>query len=121
MSVCKLAAAKLPDPRCTGRVRVASKYPQTTQAYFAAQGVQAECINLSGAMELAPLLGLTDYIVDLVASGATLRANKLVEVETIAQVSSRLIINRVKYKTAFAPLQAWVKTFESIVHGSKAA
>jgi len=121
ISVCKLAAARLPDPRRTGHVRVASKYPVTTRAYYAAQGVQAECINLSGAMELAPLLGLTDYIVDLVASGATLRANKLIEVETIANVSSRLIINRVKYKTAFAQLRPWIDKFESIIHAPKAA
>lgn len=121
LSVCRLAAADLPDPRRTGRVRVASKYPVTTRAYYAAQGVQAECINLSGAMELAPVLGLTDYIVDLVASGATLKANHLIETEVIAEVSSRLIINRVKYKTDFMRLRPWVEQFAGCVDNAKAA
>lgn len=121
LSICRLAAAELPDPRRTGRVRVASKYPATTRAYYAAQGVQAECINLSGAMELAPVLGLTDYIVDLVATGATLRANALVESEVIAEVSSRLIVNRVKYKTAFTRLQPWVAAFAKVLPDAKAA
>ena len=121
LSVCKKKESHLPDPRREGRVRVASKYPMTTRAFYAAQGVQAECINLSGAMELAPLLGLTDYIVDLVATGATLKANNLIEAEVIAQVSSRLIVNRVKYKTAFARLQPWVEIFERAVDHASAA
>jgi ATP phosphoribosyltransferase len=70
-----------------------------TQAYFAARGVQAECIKLSGAMELAPTLGLCRRIVDLVSSGATLKANNLVEIEKIAEVTSRLIVNRTAMKT----------------------
>lgn len=120
LSVCRLEQANLPDPRQTGRVRVASKYPRTTQAYYAAQGIQATCINLAGAMELAPVLGLTDYIVDLVATGATLRANHLIESEVIAEVSSRLVVNRVAYKTAFARLQPWVAHFERVLHGKAA-
>lgn len=115
LSICKRINADLSDPRRSGRVRVATKYPVTTRAYYAAQGVQAECINLSGAMELAPVLGLADYIVDLVATGSTLRANNLVETETIAQVSSRLIVNRATYKTAFVRLRPWIAHFESIV------
>lgn len=114
LSLCALQGAELPNPRETGRVRVASKYPATTRTYFAAQGVQAECVNLAGAMELAPVLGLADYIVDLVASGATLRANRLAELETIAEVSSRLIVNRARYKTAFALLQPWLEQFAAL-------
>ncbi len=114
LSLCALQGAALPNPRTTGRVRVASKYPATTRAFFAAQGVQAECVNLAGAMELAPVLGLADYIVDLVASGATLRANNLVELEVMAEVSSRLIVNRARYKTAFARLQPWLEKFAAL-------
>ena len=121
LSICKLATSELPDPRRSGRVRVATKYPVTTRAYYAAQGVQAECVNLSGAMELAPVLGLTDYIVDLVATGSTLRANNLLETETIAQVSSRLIVNRAAYKTAFVRLRPWITHFESIADGENPA
>jgi ATP phosphoribosyltransferase len=87
------------DPRRWTHVRVATKYPHLTQRYFAARGVQAECIKLSGAMELAPAIGLSERIVDLVSSGATLKANGLVEVETLMQVSSRVIVNRTAYKT----------------------
>lgn len=115
LSVCKQASADLPDPRRTGRVRIATKYPMTTRAYYVAQGVQAECINLSGAMELAPALKLADRIVDLVATGSTLRANHLEETEVIAQVSSRLIVSRTAFKTAFVRLQPWIAHFESIV------
>ena len=80
-------------------MRVATKYPHTTQAYFEARGVQAECVKLNGAMELAPTLGLAPRIVDLVSSGRTLKENGLVEVEVIAEVSSRLIVNRAAFKT----------------------
>jgi len=87
------------DLRGWSHVRVATKYPRTTQAHFAARGVQAECIKLNGAMELAPLLGLAPRIVDLVSSGRTLKENGLVEVEVIAEVTSRLVVNRAALKT----------------------
>jgi ATP phosphoribosyltransferase len=80
-------------------VRVATKYPNLTRKHFEARGVQAECVKLNGAMELAPTLGLSSRIVDLVSSGRTLKDNGLVEVEVIAQVSARLIVNRAAYKT----------------------
>lgn len=120
LSVCRPAVADLPDPRRTGRVRIATKYPITTRVYYAAQGVQASCVNLSGAMELAPALGLTDMIVDLVATGSTLRANHLIEQEVIAQVSSRLIVNRSAYKTALARLRPWIDRFETVSASSAA-
>ena len=87
------------DPRSWSHVRVATKYPNLTRKYFAARGVQAECVKLNGAMEIAPLLGLSSRIVDLVSSGQTLKENGLVEVEVIAQVSARLVANRAAFKT----------------------
>lgn len=87
------------DPTRWSHIRVATKYPAITSRYFAAQGVQAECIKLNGAIELAPLSGMCRRIVDLVSTGATLRANGLQEIERIAEVSSRLAVNRVALKT----------------------
>ncbi len=87
------------DPRSWSHVRVATKYPNLTRKHFAARGVQAECVKLNGAMEIAPLLGLSSRIVDLVSSGKTLQENGLVEVEEIAKVSARLVVNRAAFKT----------------------
>ena len=87
------------DPRRWSHVRVATKYPHITRQYFEGRGVQAECVKLNGAMELAPTLGLSSRIVDLVSSGRTLKENGLVEVEVIAEVSARLIANRAAFKT----------------------
>lgn len=93
------ALAASDDPRRWSHVRVATKYPNLTRRHFEARGVQAECVKLNGAMELAPTLGLSSRIVDLVSSGRTLKDNGLVEVEIIAQVSARLIVNRAAFKT----------------------
>ena len=90
------------DPRGWSHVRVATKYPHLTSRHFAARGVQAECVKLNGAMELAPTLGLAPRIVDLVSSGRTLAENGLVEVERIMDVSSRLVVNRAAMKTRAA-------------------
>src|SRR5262245_10431021 len=87
------------DPSRWSHVRVATKYPAITRRHFAARGVQAECVELSGAMELAPNLGLASRIVDLVETGSTLKANGLVEVEHIAHITSRLAVNRAALKT----------------------
>ena len=96
--------AETDDPRSQGKVwgshvRVATKYPNLTRKHFARRGVQAEIVKLSGAMELAPTLGLSSRIVDLVSSGRTLKDNGLVEVEVIAEVSARVIVNRAAMKT----------------------
>ena len=114
-----LPAGALSDARGHSHVRVATKYPHVTQAHFAARGVQAECVKLNGAMELAPILGLAPCIVDLVSSGRTLRDNGLVEVEHIMDVTSRLIVNRAAMKTrdAIVPL---VESFRRAV-GQRAA
>jgi ATP phosphoribosyltransferase len=99
------------DPSRWSHVRVATKYPEVTRRHFAARGVQAECIKLNGAMELAPGLGLCQRIVDLVSTGATLAANDLVEVEVIAEVTSRLIVNRTALKTRPTEVGGWVERF----------
>jgi ATP phosphoribosyltransferase len=104
------------DPRGWSHVRVATKYPNLTRKHFAARGVQAECVKLNGAMEIAPALGLSSRIVDLVSSGKTLKENGLVEVEVIAQVSARLIVNRAAYKTN-AAVGALVEAFRAATHG----
>jgi ATP phosphoribosyltransferase len=94
-----IADAANDDPRRWSHVRVATKYPNLTRKHFARRAIQAECVKLNGAMELAPTLGLASRIVDLVSSGRTLKDNGLVEVEVIAQVSARLIVNRAAFKT----------------------
>lgn len=99
------------DPSRWSHIRVATKYPRITRRHFARRGVQAECIKLNGALELAPALGLCRRIVDLVATGETLRANALVEVETIVEISSRLIVNRAAWKTQPAEVGAWIDRF----------
>ena len=92
-------------------IRIATKYPQLTRRHFAEQGVQAECIKLNGAMEIAPALDLAPYIVDLVSTGGTLKANGLRETETRLQVSSRLVVNRTAIKTEPETLGEWVENF----------
>lgn len=94
-------------------IRVATKYPSVTQRWFERQGVQAECIKLNGAMELAPSLGLAGQIVDLVSTGRTLKENGLVETDTIMQVSARLIVNRAALKTD-PRVAALVETFRRL-------
>ncbi len=97
------------DPARWSHVRVATKYPRIARRHFAARGVQAECVKLNGAIELAPALGLCRRIVDLVSTGATLRANGLVEIEHVADVTSRLIVNRAALKTRHAEIAPWVR------------
>lgn len=100
---CRLVvAARIGDNRILRRPRVATKYVATSRHYFARQGVQAEVIKLYGSMELAPLVGLADRIVDLVDTGNTLQANGLAPLETIAQISSRLVVNKASMKMKHA-------------------
>jgi ATP phosphoribosyltransferase len=99
------------DPARWSHIRVATKYPRITRWHFARRGVQAECIGLNGAMELAPSLGLCRRIVDLVSTGATLTANDLVEIETIAEVTSRLIVNRAALKNRPQQMSRWIERF----------
>ncbi|WP_109809335.1 ATP phosphoribosyltransferase [Sphingosinithalassobacter portus] len=103
------------DPRGWSHVRIATKYPHITRAHFEKRGVQAECVKLNGAMELAPKLGLAPRIVDLVSSGRTLKENGLVEVEVIENVTSRLIVNRAAFKTRAAEVVPLVDGFRKAV------
>lgn len=124
IGACRLAVAEPKslqdgdDPARWSHVRVATKYPEITRRHFAARGVQAECIKLNGAMELAPALGLCRRIVDLVSSGETLAANGLVEVEHIADITSRLVVNRPAMKTRPTELSFWIDRFREATNAS---
>ncbi len=103
IGLCRLSVARLAsdmgEPGSVSHLRVATKYPSLTRRHFEAAGVQAECVKLNGAMELAPSLGLARQIVDLVSTGTTLKQNGLVETATIIEISARLIVNRTALKT----------------------
>ncbi len=104
---CRLMVAGQPERRAVrGRLRVATKYVRSAERYFAAKGKQVEIIKLYGSMELAPLVGLADLIVDLVESGNTLKANGLVPLEHICDISSRLIVNKASWKMKHALVTA---------------
>ena len=97
------------------RIRVATKYTQTAREHFAAKGVHVDLIKLYGSMELAPLTGLADAIVDLVSTGSTLKANNLVEVEQIMQISSRLVVNQAALKLKREPIRRLIDALGAAV------
>jgi ATP phosphoribosyltransferase len=101
------------------RIRVATKYTQIARDHFANKGVHVDLIKLYGSMELAPLTGLADAIVDLVSTGSTLKANHLVEVEQIMQISSRLVVNQAALKLKREPIRAIIDAFERAVGAPK--
>jgi ATP phosphoribosyltransferase len=101
------------------RIRVATKYTQTAREFFAGKGVHVDLIKLYGSMELAPLTGLADAIVDLVSSGNTLRANALVEVERIADVSARLVVNPASLKLKREAIRTLIDAFEAAVQDGR--
>jgi ATP phosphoribosyltransferase len=101
------------DLAAASRLTVATKYPAIARRHFAAKGVQADIVHLNGAMELAPSLGLSRVIVDLVQTGSTLQANGLVETEVIAHVTSRLIVNRTALKTRPEAIAGWIARFRA--------
>ena len=103
------------DPAGWSNIRVASKYPNVTEKFFAAKGIQVEVIKLYGSIELAPLVGLAERIVDLVSTGGTMRENGLVEVETIAEVTSRLIVNRASLKTKHKRISRLIEDLEKVI------
>lgn len=103
------------DPTKWSHIRVATKYPSLTARHFAKRGVQTECIKLNGAMEIAPALGLAKRIVDLVSTGNTLKANNMVEIEKILDVSSRLIVNRSIQKTRVEEITKWIEAFRAAI------
>ncbi|MBK6471165.1 MAG: ATP phosphoribosyltransferase [Betaproteobacteria bacterium] len=97
------------------RLKVATKYTHLARQFFASKGVHVDLIKLYGSMELAPLTGLADAIVDLVSTGSTLKANHLVEVEKIMDISSRLVVNPAALKLKREPLRALIDAFEAAV------
>ena len=113
---CRLVVAEPASPRpVQARPRVATKYVNTARRYFAQRGVQVEVIKLYGSMELAPLVGLADRIVDLVDTGNTLRANGLVAVEHIADISSRLVVNKASMKMKHARIKPLIERIAAAV------
>ena len=116
---CRLSVATRKDsPLVHGRreslkrLRVATKYPEVARRHYAAKGEQVDIIKLYGSMELAPLVGLSDLIVDLVATGNTLRANGLVEIETIFESSARIVVNKAAMKMKHAAIRALLQRLE---------
>jgi len=113
IACCRLMTAAHKDaPPIAGRVRVATKYVKITQRYFAGLGIQAEIIKLYGSMELAPLVGLSDCIVDLVDTGNTLKANDLEPRDLIMNISSRLVVNKAAMKMKHQAIQSLLDQFE---------
>ena len=113
IACCRLMTAAHKDaPAISGRVRVATKYVKITQRYFASLGIQAEIIKLYGSMELAPLVGLADCIVDLVDTGNTLKANDLEPRDLIMNISSRLVVNKAAMKMKHQAIQSLLDQFE---------
>ena len=113
---CKLMVAGKPDAKPRGgRLRIATKFVDSTRRYYAAKGKQVEIIKLYGSMELAPIVGLADYIVDLVDTGNTLKANGLEPLEHIANISSRLIVNKAAMKMKHARVKELIEQLKSAV------
>ena len=117
MNVAERAHARV-DDRTLTHLRVATKYPRTTKAYLQRKGITAEVIKLSGAIELGPLTGLCDRIVDITQTGETLRQNGLVEIDTVADVSSRLVVNPARLKLDGERLGALIDALERAVDAS---
>ena len=113
IACCRLMTAAHKDaPELRNRIRVATKYVKIAQSYFASKGIQAEIIKLYGSMELAPLVGLADCIVDLVDTGNTLKANDLEPRELIMNISSRLVVNKAAMKMKHEAIAALLTQFE---------
>lgn len=117
---CRMIVAERADQRIDDRaqshLRIATKYPRTTRAYLHRKGITAEVIELSGAIELGPLTGLCDRIVDITQTGETLRQNGLVEVDTIAEISSRFVVNPARLKLDGERLGALIDSLERAIH-----
>ncbi len=125
LGICKLVVAKpngqTPIQRLSSKLRVATKYPNITERFFNQQGLPVELIKLYGSIELAPLVGLADRIVDLVETGKTLKANHLVEEEIIAWSSARLIVNRASLKMKHATVTEVITRIKKQVAKAKAS
>ncbi len=119
---CRLMTAGLVDPKPQqGRIKVASKFVNITKRYFASQGQQVDIIKLYGAMELAPIMGLADYIVDIVDTGNTLIANGMQPLEMIAPISTRLVVSKAAMKMKHALIQPIIDSLGEAVERAKTA
>jgi ATP phosphoribosyltransferase len=122
---CRLMVAGLPDAptraSASGRLRIATKYVRSAERYFAGKGQQVEIIKLYGSMELAPLVGLSDLIVDLVESGNTLKANGLAPLDHIADISSRLVVNKASWKMKHAAVTSLIAALRAALAADPAA
>lgn len=112
---CRMSVIGLPDWKPVIHPRIATKYANVASQYYREQGEQVEIIKLNGSIELAPLIGLADRIVDMVETGTTLRENGLVEMETLFQVTSRLIANRVSYRLKNTAIQALCDRLNGVI------
>lgn len=112
---CRMSVIALPDWRPTLHPRVATKYPRVASQFFRERGQQVEVIKLNGSIELAPLIGLADRIVDMVETGQTLRENGLVELEEMFSITSRLIANRVSYRMKNDAIQALCDQLQAVI------
>ncbi|MER2089792.1 MAG: ATP phosphoribosyltransferase [Sporosarcina sp.] len=114
---CQLAVAGFPDKQFPSStlLTVASKYPRVTKAYFDSKGIRIETIKLNGSIELAPLIGMSNVIVDIVESGKTLKENGLVVLEEIADVSARLIVNKASYATRTNQIQQFISDLKAVL------
>ncbi|MEH6987014.1 ATP phosphoribosyltransferase [Cytobacillus firmus] len=120
ISACYLAVAGLPNTRLNDVApKIATKYPQIAAAYFREQGEQVEIIKLNGSIELAPMIGLADRIVDIVSTGRTLKENGLVEYETIVGITSRLIVNPVSYRIKDERISELVERLTEVIAGEE--
>ncbi len=112
---CRMSVIGLPDWKPVIHPRVATKYPNVASKYFREKGQQVEVIKLNGSIELAPLIGLADRIVDMVESGQTMRENGLVEMESMFDVTSRLIANRVSYRMKNETIQSLCDKLQAVI------
>lgn len=115
ISKCRMVLASLPDNEPKTKIRVATKYVQFANDYFIKKKKQVDIIKLYGSMELAPILGLADFIVDLVDSGRTLKENGLIEVDSISEISAQLITNKASMKIKTESVENIISSFESII------
>ena len=122
IGVCRLSVAEpfkmalKDDPKTWSHLKIATKYPKITKKHFALRGVQAECLKLNGALEIAPKLDLSNRIVDLVSTGKTLKENGLIEVEKIMDITSFLIVNRNMAKTYPNKIKKIIADFRKVVN-----
>lgn len=115
---CKFCVATLPDQdvfQKVGHVKIGTKYPQVAREYFLSRGIDVEVIKIDGSVELAPILGLADGIVDIVETGTTLKENGLVILEEVCEISARVIVNKASFKLKRNEIMAVVRDLESVV------